>query len=579
MTGSVQPSGSAGKPARPIFEDGRYVWERHYPEGVEWAFATPPRPLWSLLDEAARKFSARPAIWYFGREWSYGQLAGLVDRVARGLQDIGVKKGSKVGLFLPNTPYAAIFYYGVLKAGGTVVNYNPLYVDRELSSQIEDSGTEIMVTVDLKLTCDKMEKMLHATRLQKVIICPMGDAFPFPKNLLFPIVKRKDMARPRYDGRYLRYADIIANKGDFARVEIDPVSDVAVLQYTGGTTGVPKGAMLTHANIYCNTLQVSGWLRGVKEGHESMLGVLPLFHVFAMTVVLNMAFHYGMKIYLQPKFDLDEAMKLIARERPTYFPAVPAIFNAIGNHPDVARYDFSSLKFCLSGGAPLPAEVKRLFSEKTGVKTVGEGYGLTESSPVATCNPVFGRVKTGSAGQPVPGTVIDIIDRNDGVTVLGLGEKGEICIRGPQVMKGYYNRPAETAEVIRNGRLHTGDVGYIDEEGYLFIVDRIKDLILVRGYNVYPRQVEEAIYLHPSVEECIVAGVPDAERGETVWAWIKLVPGRTLAENDLHEFLKDKLSPIEMPRKVIFRDKPLPKTMIGKPSRKDLLEQEGIKRT
>lgn len=578
MTGTAASSDLGKQAIKPVFENGHYVWEKYYPEGVTWAFDVAPKPLWALLDESAAKFPLRPAIWFFGKEWTYGQFQNLVNRAARGLQDIGVKKGTKVGLFLPNTPYAAIFYYAVLKAGGTVVNYNPLYVERELSNQIEDCHTEIMVTVDLKLTCDKMEKMLHATRLKKVVVCPMAEAFPFPKNVLFSIFKMKDVAHPPYDGRYLRYADIINNKGDFSPAFVDPAGDVAVLQYTGGTTGLPKGAMLTHANIYCNTLQIAGWLRNVKEGHESMLGVLPMFHVFSMTVVLNMAVRYGMKIFLQPKFDLLDTMKLITRERPTYFPAVPAIFNAIGNHPDVARYDFSSLKFCLSGGAPLPAEVKRLFSEKTGVKTVGEGYGLTESSPVATCNPVFGKVKTGSAGQPIPGTIIEIIDRDDGKTVLGIGEKGEICIKGPQVMKGYYNKKAETDEVIRNGRLHTGDVGYIDEEGYLFIVDRIKDLILVRGYNVYPRQVEEAIYLHPSVEECIVAGVPDTERGETVWAWVKPLSGRTLTEEDIHEFLKDKLSPIEMPRKIIFRDKPLPKTMIGKPSRKDLLEQEGIKK-
>ncbi len=567
------------KAARPIFENGLYVWEKHYPDGVAWKLDVRPEALWTLFDRAVGKYSNRPALWFFGREYSYGWLGEKVAKVARGLQDMGVKKGTKVGLFLPNTPYSAIFYYGIMKAGGIVVNFNPLYVDRELEHQIADSETDIMVTVDLKLTCDKMEKMLHATRLQKVIVCPMADVFPFPQNLLFPIVRRKDVARIPKDARYVRAEDLFRNKGDFMPVSVDPVEDIAVLQYTGGTTGVAKGAMLTHANLYANTMQISAWLRNVNAGHESIVGVLPFFHVFAMTVTLNMALHYGMKILLQPKFELEKLMNLVDKEKPTYLPAVPAILNAIANHPKITDYNFASLKFCLSGGAPLPADVKRLFTEKTGVKTVGEGYGLTESSPVAACSPIFGVIKTGSAGQPIPGTVIEIVSVEDGKTVLGIGEKGEICIRGPQVMKGYYRRPDETADVIRDGRLHTGDVGYIDEEGYVFIVDRIKDMVMVRGYKVYPRQVEEAIYLHPSVEECIVAGVPDVERGETVWAWIKPANGRTLTEEDILTFLQDKLSPIEMPRKIIIRAKPLPKTIIGKLSRKTLLEEEGIKKT
>jgi long-chain acyl-CoA synthetase len=355
-------------------------------------------------------------------------------------------------------------------------------------------------------------------------------------------------------------------------------ADIAVLQYTGGTTGIPKGAMLSHGNLYANVQQTVYWVRSIDPGQDTMMGVLPFFHVFAMTVVMNCAIQAGMKIILHPKFVLDDVLKSIKKHRPTFFPAVPAIFNAIATSPKVKDVDFSCLKFCMSGGAPLPGDVKRLFEEKTHCANFGEGYGLTESSPVVTFSPSNGKIKAGSVGMPLPGTAVEIIDRDDGLSVMSVGEKGEVCISGPQVMKGYWNKPEETALVLKHGRLHTGDIGYIDNEGYLYLVDRIKDMIMVRGYKVYPRFVEEAIYRHPSVEECIVAGVPDAERGETVWAWVKPMAGRALTEEDLKQFLQDKVSPIEMPRKIILRDKPLPKTAVGKLSKKDLLIEEGIQK-
>jgi long-chain acyl-CoA synthetase len=311
---------------------------------------------------------------------------------------------------------------------------------------------------------------------------------------------------------------------------------------------------------------------------DVQVGVLPFFHVFAMTVVMHASIWFGMKIVMKPKFDVGEVLELVKKHRPSYLPGVPAIFNAIANHPKVGSVDFSCLKFCLAGGAPMPVDVNRLFTEKTGTSVIGEGYGLTESSPVATCNPVKGKVKIGTVGLPLPGTIIEIVSTEDGKTILPVGQRGEVCIRGPQLMKGYYKKPEETSDVLRDGRLHTGDVGYLDEEGYLVLVDRIKDLILVRGYNVYPRYVEEAIYLHPFVEECIVAGVPDKERGETVFAWVKPVSGKQLTEAELLEFLKDKISPIEIPRKITIRNKPLPKTAVGKLSRKDLLIEEGYRK-
>lgn len=575
----IQPEIAAPEknPPQPLFENGKWVWELHYPEGVSWKAPLLKKPLYHIVDQAVEKYAHKTAIEFQGRSWTYAQLGRMVDRVAEGLQKFGVTKGTKVGLFLPNSPYSIMFFFGILKAGGTVVNYNPLYVERELASQIEDSETDIMVTLDQQALVDKMDAILKTTRLKKVIVCPFAETLPFAKMMLNTFTK-KNTAKFDADSRHITFAEVVDNPGQPIAISVDAQEDVAVLQYTGGTTGIPKGAMLTHANLYANMMQIVTWVRDLRHGEDSIIGVLPLFHVFAMTVVMNCSIFAGLKIILFPKFDVNEVMEAIKKHRPTLFPAVPAVFNAIANAPNVGDYDFSSLRFCITGGAPMAADVQRLFEEKTNSRALAEGYGLTEAAPGCTFNPPVGKKKPGSVGQPVPGTIVEIISREDGKTVLGVGEKGEVCISGPQVMKGYYRRPEATAEQIKNGRLHTGDVGYLDSEGYLYLVDRIKDLILVRGYNVYPRMVEEAIYLHPAVEECIVAGVPDAERGENVWAWVKPAAGKTVSAEALKEFLIDKLSPIEVPRKIIVREKPLPKTAVGKLSRKDLLSEEGIVR-
>ena len=535
------------------------------------------KPLFHVFDQALAKYPDNTLCDFQGKSFTYKKIGFYVERVAEGLQKLGVKKGSKVGLFLPNTPYSFMFYYGILKCGATVVNYNPLYVERELMHQIEDSETDIMVTMDLAFLTDKMEKMFQATRLKKVIVCPMAKILPFPKNLLYPLAKAKDIAHVKPDGHYMLFADLVNNQGRPEPVTIDTENDIAVLQYTGGTTGVPKGAVLTHGNLYANVQQTIGWVGHVIDpGKDVMMGVLPFFHVFAMTVVMNCAVWSGMKIVLHPKFVLNDVLRSIKKHRPTLFPAVPAIFNAIATSSLAKKIDFSCLKFCMSGGAPLPGEVRRLFIEKTGCSNIGEGYGLTETSPVVAFNPANGRIKPGSVGMPLPSTIIKIIDRDDGVSVLSVGQKGEICVSGPQVMKGYYKKPEDTTEIFKHGHLHTGDVGYLDEEGYLFIVDRIKDMVIIRGYKVYPRFIEEALHKHPSVGECIVAGVPDAERGETVWAWVRPMDGRSVTEDDLKKFLTDKVSPIEMPRKIIIRTKPLPRTAVGKLDKRTLLAEEGI---
>lgn len=547
-----------------------YLWEKSYPSGVSWDIDLPAQSLPAMLDAAIARFSNNACVDFLDKKYTYAQIGSLVDRFAAGLQKMGLKKGQKVGLFLPNTPYSVICFFGILKAGGTVVNFNPLYAEREIAHMINDSETDFMVSLDLKVTYDKLAKMFGQTRLKKIIVVPMADILPFPKNWLFPIAKRKELADIPNDDRHVRFKVLTANDGRPAPVSIDAANDIAVLQYTGGTTGVPKGAMLTHFNITANTRQATAWFHEAVDGQERMLGVLPFFHVFAMTCVMNLSLMKGAEMILLPRFELDQVMEVIDKKKPTQFPAVPTIYTAINNHKDVARYDLSSIKLCNSGGAPLPVEVKAQFEKLSGCKLV-EGYGLSESSPIATINPPHAS-RAGSIGLPVPGTIIKIISLEDRKTEMPQGERGEICIIGPQVMKGYWNKAEATAETLDGDMLHTGDVGYFDEDGYIFIVDRIKDMILAGGYNVYPRNVEEAIYQHPNVAECIVLGVPDPYRGQTVKAYIKKREGCELSKEDMKAFLEDKLSTIEQPKQYEFRDE-LPKTMIGKLSRKALLDE------
>ena len=552
-------------------DNNDYPWIANYPSDVKWDAEIPSIPVYEMLDETAAKFSTSPAFDFLGAKQSWGDIDAASRKFAKGLQDIGVTKGMKVGIFLPNCPLFVIAYYALMRIGATAVNYNPLYAERELAHMVEDSETDVVITLDLELLYGKMTKMLHDTRLEKLVVASFTDMLPFPKNFLFKLMKGKELADVPETKRIFWYENLIDNDGAYAAVDIDPQEDVALYQYTGGTTGAPKGAMLTHANIVANTVQASMWL-GCEEGTEKMLGVIPFFHVFAMTAVMNMSVRKAMEIIALPRFELDQTLKLIQDKKPTIFPAVPAIFNGINNHKKVGKFDLSSLKFCISGGAPLPVEVKKKFEEKSG-SIVVEGYGLTESSPVLCCNPREEGNKAGSIGLPWPNTVVEIRDPETSEPV-ALGERGELCARGPQVMKGYWNRDEDNAKTIKNGMLHTGDIAIMDEDGYFFIVDRIKDLIITNGYNVYPRNVEEAIYLHPSVEECIVAGLPDTQRGEIVKAWIKCKDGRALSAEDLKKFLGDKISPMEMPKRIEFRDTPLPKTMIGKLSRKDIIAEE-----
>jgi len=533
-----------------------------------------PRLLGDMLDSSVRRFPDRAAVDFMGRITTWGDLGAAVERAAAGLQALGVVKGTRVALCLPNTPYYPILFYATLKAGGIVVNVNPLYVERELTHLIQDSGAEIIATCDIAEIQARVLKVAGETGLRHVITCPIADALPALKGFAYRLVKRKEIGHAPRTPQHLFFADLLAKGGTPTPVPVAP-DEVAVLQYTGGTTGVPKAAMLSHANIVANTDAMLVHVGGESAEQDRVLGVLPLFHVFALTNVLTFGTLVGAEMILLPRFELKQLLATLKRTRPTYFPAVPTIYNALANLGPDQRPDLSSVKVCISGGAPLPIEVRHAFETNTGAKLV-EGYGLSEASPIITCNPFEGLNKEGSAGLPFPGTTIEIRDREDPTRIMPAGEKGEICARGPQVMSGYWHKPAETEAAFAAGALRTGDVGYLDQDGYLFIVDRIKDLILCGGYNVYPRVIEEALYEHPAVVEAVVIGVPDAHRGQAPKAFVVLNAPGAVTGADLREFLRDKISKIELPREVEIRDT-LPKTLIGKLSKKELVEEESRK--
>ncbi|NJO22131.1 MAG: long-chain fatty acid--CoA ligase [Sphingomonadales bacterium] len=570
---------SALKASSGAQEAAPYQWLHKYPKDVDWFQQFRPVAMGHLLDTAVAAHGSRTCTNFLGKGLTYAEIGRTVDRTAAGLQKLGVKRGTKVGLFMPNCPTFIIYYFATLKAGGTIVNYNPLYTPDELTFQVRDSETELMVTLDLKLLFDKVEGLMKAGTLKQAIVASFPALLPSAKSVLFKLLKGKELAHPGRStvaDRIILDADVPADASKFQKPAIDAVNDVAVLQYTGGTTGTPKGAMLTHANISVNCQQGAAWATNLKSGQERTLAALPFFHVFAMTAVMNFALQEGAEIVIMPRFVLDDAMKLIDRTKPTVMPGVPTMFIAMLHHPKLKSFDLSSLKYCVSGGAPLPVDVKEQFERITGCKVV-EGYGLSEASPSVTCNPVEGPVKSGSIGQPLPGTIVSLRDLADPTQEVPLGEKGEICVKGPQVMKGYWKRAEETANQFIGDFLRTGDVGIMDEEGFIFIVDRIKDLIICSGYNVYPRRIEEAIYEHPAVEEVTVIGLKDQYRGEAPKAFVKLKAGATATEADIRKHLEPKLSKIEMPAQIEFRDA-LPKTMIGKLSKKELKAEEEARR-
>ncbi len=551
-------------------------WLKHYPAHVRWDRSYEGMPVHALLEDAAAAFPDRPHLEFMGRVYRYRESLDLVRRLAAGLQEIGVGRGVRVGLFMPNCPQFVISYYAVLMAGGTVVNCSPLYSSEELAHQLHDSGAQVLITVDVPELHDKAMGLFGETPLERIVTTRIEEALPPVRRLLYRLARRRMRAPLAFDGRrHLAWNDLLKVARAPRPVAVDPLEDVAVLQYTGGTTGRPKGAMLTHANLTVNAQQNRDWDPDAVPGREVMFGALPFFHVYAMTLVMNTTTLLGGEIAMLPKFDLEAALKLIARRRVTMLPGVPTMFAAMLSHPRIDRYDLSSVKRCFSGGAPMPVELKRRFEARIPGLKISEGYGLTEASPSVSANPPGEEGRAGSIGLPLPATELLIVDREPPHAPLPIGGTGEIAVRGPQVMKGYWNCPEETARtIVDDGLLLTGDIGYMDEDGYTYLVDRAKDLILVGGFNVYPRTVEEAIYAHPAVAEAAVIGVPDDYLGEVPKAFVVVESGATLTAEELLAFLRSRIGKHEMPRHVEFRDE-LPKTMVGKISRRALAEEDG----
>jgi long-chain acyl-CoA synthetase len=531
------------------------------------AFA--PRLLTDLLDHAVAQHGSWPAVDFMGRKWSYREIGELSRRAARGLQDLGVRPGTRVGLCLPNTPYYVICYFAILRIGAVVVNFNPLYTERELDYQISDSEVTVMIASDLAMSLPKIEPLIGRTTLQRVIVCPIAEVLPAIKRNAYRLLKRKEIAHEPHDLRFVRFNDLVARDAAPDVVPRDP-HDLAVLQYTGGTTGVPKGAMLSHANLSANSAQMITHVGHIPERQERTLGVLPMFHVFALTTVLNYSVDTAAEMILLPRFEMKSFLETAKRVKPTQFFGVPTLYAALNGVELHGAFD--QVRVCISGGAPLPLDIRQKFEGKTGVRVV-EGYGLSEASPIIACNPLEGLVKDNSCGPAFPGTALEIRDPDNIDKVMKQGERGEVCARGPQVMGGYWNRPKDTEATFIYGALRTGDIGYVDEDGYLFLVDRIKDLILCGGYNVYPRIIEDALYEHPAVAEAVVIGVPDPYRGQSPKAFVALHAGDILSEDELLDFLKPRLNKIEMPSSIEFRAT-LPKTLIGKLSKKELVAEE-----
>lgn len=543
-------------------------WLKSYPKSVDFQTPLTPKPLYELLLHAHDLYPQNICLDFKGRQYSYDELTRKAKGFATGLQNIGVRKGTHVGLYMPNCPQFLIAYFGILMAGGVVVNYNPLYSSAELRHQIEDSRTEIMVTLNLALLYDKIKHLVGDTCLKKLIIGNLSSVLPKHKAAIYSVMKYRELSHiPHEEGIY-SFNEIMNNPEIAAPVEVNPQTDLSVLQYTGGTTGTPKGVMLTHANLTANVEMCDRWFFGAKAGNETIMGVLPFFHVFAMTVIMNYGISKGFKIILHPRFEAKAVLHDVARKHPSIMAGVPTMFAALLNHPKLKSYDLSSLKMCISGGAGLPLEIKQNFEAATGC-TLVEGYGLSETSPVASCNPFEGENKAGSIGLPMPKVDIIIVDQDDGKSLVPLGEIGEICVRGAGVMLGYFNKPTETQAVLDGDLLKTGDLGYIDEGGYIFVVDRKKEMILSCGYNIYPRQIEEAIYRHKAVLECAVIGIKHSVKGEVPKAFIVLREGETLSALDLRQYLKGEIAAYAVPSEYEFVES-LPKSIIGKILKKEL---------
>ena len=549
-------------------------WLSHYPAEVPPTYDYPDQNLAEFLVQTARKHPKRTALEFMGARISYENLLDQTYRFANAMNGLGLRKGDRVAVMLPNCPQAVIAYYGALLAGGIVVMTNPLYMPRELEHQLTDSGAKIIVTLDQLV--GRVKQSMAKQPMERIIVTSVADYLSFPKNLLYPIKARKDgtpIPSIDYDGEELISFRKLLKQAEPkpAGVPIDARNDLALIQYTGGTTGFAKGVMLTHRNLIANTIQSKLWNYRAGGPEERYLAALPFFHVFGMTVLLNLGILNGSTLDLLPRFEIKQVLRAIAKKKATVFPGAPTMYIAVINYPDIRNYDLSSIKACISGAASLPLEVQERFEQLTGGKLI-EGYGLTEASPVTHANNIWEKRKPGSIGIPFPDTEAKIVHPDTGEDVEP-GEIGELIVRGPQVMSGYWNRPEDTAVTIRNGWLYTGDLGRMDADGYFFILDRRKDLIIAGGYNIYPREVEEVLFEHPDVEEAIVAGINDPYRGETVKAYIVLRSGAKEDPQALKAFCKERLAAYKVPKAYEFRAA-LPKTLVGKVLRRKLIEEE-----
>ena len=552
-------------------ERENWLWEDHYGHPARWNSSFDPLSLPDLLTGMAGQKPLAPVIDFMGRRYSYADLAGMAQRVAAGLYHAGIRPGDRVGLFLPNIPHYVAAYYGAMKMGAIVVNFSPLYTAEELRHQVEDSGTRLLFTLSASALLPTAIAVLNGSSLEKLVVGSVAGALPPAKSLLYRLFRRREVAHAPDDPRILRFSQLVENDGMFPAVAIDPEKDIALIQYTGGTTGTPKGAMLTHQNLTANARQVA--LVDPHKGEEDrIIGVLPLFHVFANTCVLNRTIANGGEMILLPRFDAMQVISAVERTKATYLPGVPTMFQALLDHPSIGLADFSSLRVCISGGAPLAQELKQRFEAITGA-TLVEGYGLTESSGVISANPYEGLNKAGTIGQPLPGTKVKLLDRGDYTHEAGEGQPGELAFSGPQMMKGYWRRPDVDAGMFVDGFLRTGDVATIDPDGYIRIVDRVKDMINVSGFKVFPSQIEAVLYRHPDVKEAVVIGIPDAYRGESPKAFVTLSAVGRVTEAELKDWLNPQLGKHERVAEVEIRET-LPKTLVGKLSRKELVAEE-----
>jgi long-chain acyl-CoA synthetase len=552
-------------------------WTKHYDPMVPATLHYPTIPLTALMRQTVKRHPAAIATIFFGAKRSYASLFRDVRRFAAGLQRLGVRKGDRVALVLPNCPQFLIAFWGALEAGATVVPTNPLYTAREIEHQLADCGAETVVVLSRLYPVVKQAR--GGTPLKHVIVTNIKEEMPPVLRLLFTLAKeKKDGHRQPFAGDpgTVAFPDMLAD-AEPQPVEISP-DDVAVLQYTGGTTGVPKGAMLSHRALVANTLQCRSWFTNLQDERGVTMTVMPLFHVYGLTVAMLLAVQSAAALVLEPQFELEHVLKDIQKYRPDTFPGAPRIYNAIINSPLATKYDLRSIRACISGSAPLLVETAKQFKAMTGGHLV-EGYGLTEAAPVTHCNPLFGegKQKVGSIGVPFPDVEAKIVDLESGTQDLPVGEIGELVLRGPQLMDGYYQKPDETAQTLRSGWLHTGDIARVDEDGYFYIVDRKKEMIDVSGFKVYPREVEEILATHPAVLESAAIGVPHPIKGEEVKAFVVLKPGVSATADDLVAHCRTGLAPYKVPKEIEFRAA-LPKTLIGKVLRRQLAEEELAKR-